>query len=144
MILDELHVLERDARAVGQRHPVAGLDRRVGGKRENAAAAARAYDHGLGRDGAHLAVVEVDRRHPAPPSWWARKSPRKIVSFACVSRLSFSRMTAAVPPSADRVWLRMGSPFESPAMDSRFDSPAAAIAAGRPAPPPPITSRSCW
>src|SRR5712692_2270674 len=77
-------------------------------------------------------------------SWSARKSLPKIVSFACVSRLSFSRMTAAVPPSADTVWLRIGYTFERTAIESRPDSSAAAMAARSPAPPPPITSTSCW
>src|SRR5712691_2764906 len=77
-------------------------------------------------------------------SWSARKSLPKIVSFACVSRLSLSRMTAAVPPSADTVWLRMGYTFERTAIESRGDSSAAAMAARSPAPPPPITRRSCW
>src|SRR5712692_5286113 len=77
-------------------------------------------------------------------SWSARKSLPKIVSFACVSRLSFSRMTAAVPPSADTVWLRIGYTFERTAMERRPDSSAAAMAARSPAPPPPITSTSCW
>src|SRR5438552_8604493 len=77
-------------------------------------------------------------------SWSARKSLPKIVSFACMSRPSFSRMTAAVPPSADTVWLRIGYTFERTAMESRPDSSAAAMAARSPAPPPPITSTSCW
>src|SRR5258706_2706746 len=77
-------------------------------------------------------------------SWSARKSLPKIVSFACVSRLSLSRMTAAIPPSAETVWLRMGYTLESTATESRLDSSTAAIAARSPAPPPPITRMSCW
>ena len=44
MVLDELHVLERRAGAVGQRHAVAGLDGGVGREREDPAAAAGAED----------------------------------------------------------------------------------------------------
>src|SRR2546428_3612814 len=77
-------------------------------------------------------------------SWSARKSLPKIVSFACVSRLSFSRMTAAIPPSAETVWLRMGYTLERTATESRLDASAAAMAARSPAPPPPITRMSCW
>src|SRR2546428_12840096 len=229
VVLDELHVLQRNPGAVGERHAVPGLDGGVGREWEDPPGATGAHDHRFGRDRAHLPVVEVQGRHTtdlavfnqqrgreplvvardlrvlergleegmehveaglvggversvhghaaegarahAPvgsrlhgqpqcsswitspgasltnastTSWSARKSLPKIVSFACVSRLSFSRMTAAVPPSADTVWLRMGYTFESTAMDSRLDSSAAAIAARRPAPPPPITSRSGW
>ena len=40
MILDELHILQRRARAISQGHAVASLDGGVGSERENAAAAA--------------------------------------------------------------------------------------------------------
>ena len=50
MVLDELHVLERRAGAVGQRHPVAVLDGGVGGEREHLAATAGAEDHCTGGD----------------------------------------------------------------------------------------------
>ena len=49
VVLDELHVLERRAGAVGQRHAVAGLDGGVGGEREDPAAAAGAQDDRLRR-----------------------------------------------------------------------------------------------
>ncbi len=48
VVLDELHVLERHAGAVGQGHAVAGLDRAVGGEREHAPGAAAGDDHRLG------------------------------------------------------------------------------------------------
>src|SRR5262249_46475651 len=40
MILNELHVLEGNARAIGHGHAVAGLDRAVGGERKNPSGAA--------------------------------------------------------------------------------------------------------
>ena len=48
MVLDELHVLERRARPVGQRHAVAVLDGRIGREGEDTAATARAQDDCLG------------------------------------------------------------------------------------------------
>ena len=65
VILDELHVLQRRARAVGQRHAVTGLDGRVGRERKDAAAAAGAEDDRLGRDRAHRAVLDVERHDAA-------------------------------------------------------------------------------
>src|SRR5207245_9078554 len=100
--------------------------------------------HGQPQCSSWMTSPGASRTNVSTTSWSARKSLPKIVSFACVSRLSLSRMTAAVPPSADTVWLRMGYTFERTAIESRFDSSAAAMAARSPAPPPPITSRSCW
>ena len=64
MVLDELHVLERSARPVRQRHPVAVLDRRVRRERKDAAAAAGAQDHGLRLDRLDLPRHQVDRHDP--------------------------------------------------------------------------------
>ena len=61
MVLDELHVLERRAGAVGQRHAVAVLDGGVGGKREHPAAAAGAEDDGARGDRLDRARLQVDR-----------------------------------------------------------------------------------
>jgi hypothetical protein len=55
MILDELHVLQGSAGAIGEAHAVAGLDAGVGGEGKNAAAAAGAEDYGLGGDGLNFA-----------------------------------------------------------------------------------------
>jgi hypothetical protein len=41
-------------------------------------------------------------------SWSPRKSDPLTVSYPCISRLSSSRATAAAPPSAETVWLRIG------------------------------------
>src|SRR5215471_400928 len=51
-------------------------------------------------------------------------------------------MTAAAPPSAETVWLRIGYTFEITATLSCGLFSATAIAARRPAPPPPTTSTS--
>ncbi len=64
MILDELHVLERHPGAVGQCHAVAGLDRRVGGEREDAAGTAGRHDHSLAADRSHLAGAQFDGGNP--------------------------------------------------------------------------------
>ena len=63
MVLNELHVLQRSARAIGQRHAIAGLDGGVGGEAEHAAAAARAQDDGLGGDRLNLSGGQLDRDH---------------------------------------------------------------------------------
>src|SRR5579859_89165 len=55
MILNEFHVLEGSAGAVGEAHAVAGLDAGVGGEGENAAAATGAEDYGFGGDGLNFA-----------------------------------------------------------------------------------------
>ncbi len=41
-------------------------------------------------------------------SWSHSQSLPDTVSYACSSRLSSVAMTAAAPPSADTVWLRIG------------------------------------
>ena len=41
-------------------------------------------------------------------SWSPRKSEPFTVSKPCISKLSSSRATAAAPPSAETVWLRIG------------------------------------
>ena len=64
VVLDELHVLERNAGAVGHRHPVAGLDRGVGGEGEDAAATAGAEDHGFRLHDAHDAGAQLDGGDP--------------------------------------------------------------------------------
>ena len=68
MVLDELHVLQRRAGPVGQRHPVPGLDVAVRGEREHPPAAARAQDHSACGDGLDPAGAELDADdalHPA-------------------------------------------------------------------------------
>src|SRR5262249_293963 len=51
-------------------------------------------------------------------------------------------MTPAAPPSAETVWLRMGYTLETTAMLSRGLVWAMAIAARKPAPPPPTSTTS--
>src|SRR5437667_10044497 len=51
-------------------------------------------------------------------------------------------MTAAAPPSAETVWLRMGYTLEITATRSFGLVSIAAMAARRPAPPPPTMSTS--
>src|SRR5262249_345561 len=63
MVLDELHVLERRAGPIGERHSVAGLDGGVGREGEDPAAAAGAEDGGLGQDGLDPAGMELDGDH---------------------------------------------------------------------------------
>ena len=64
VVLDEFHVLQGHIRPVGQSHPVAGVDGRIGGEREDPPEAARAQDHRLGRDAPDLGVTEVDGGDP--------------------------------------------------------------------------------
>src|SRR5688500_14787322 len=52
-------------------------------------------------------------------------------------------MTPAAPPSAETVWLRIGYTFEITATSSRGSVSAMAMAARRPAPPPPTIRTSC-
>ncbi|COW38816.1 Uncharacterised protein [Mycobacterium tuberculosis] len=66
------------------------------------------------------------------------------MSCACSSRLSSSPVTAAAPPSAETVWLRIGYTLETIATSRCGLVSAIAIAARRPAPPPPITTMLCW
>src|SRR5215813_9813521 len=68
MVLDELHVLEWDARVEGERHAVAVLDVRVGGERKNLATTAGADDHGFGEDGLNAAGHQLDGDHAARPA----------------------------------------------------------------------------
>ena len=68
VVLDELHVLERRARAIGERHAVPGVDVGVRGEREDLAAAAGAQDDRLRGDRLDLAGQQADRDdavHPA-------------------------------------------------------------------------------
>ena len=65
MVLHELHVLQRDAGAVGQRHAVAGLDVAVRREREDLAGAAGGQDHRAAEDRAHHAFADVERRDAA-------------------------------------------------------------------------------
>src|SRR3989454_10286127 len=59
-------------------------------------------------------VLELDQlvgsfaTNASTTSWSASQSDPEIVSLICSSRLSFGLMTAAAPPSAETVWLRMG------------------------------------
>ena len=64
MVLDELHVLERSARAIGQRHSVAGLDAGVRREGKHAAAAAGAQDDRARRDRLHAPGHQLQRHHP--------------------------------------------------------------------------------
>jgi uncharacterized protein YheU (UPF0270 family) len=61
MVLDELHVLQRRAGAIGHGHAVAGLDRAVGGEGEHAAGAAAGDDHRLGVELAQFAAAHFHR-----------------------------------------------------------------------------------
>src|SRR5262245_16922624 len=65
-----------------------------------------------------------------------------MVSYACSSKLSSGLTTPAAPPSAETVWLRMGYTLDRTAMLSLGLTSAAAIAARRPAAPPPTSSMS--
>ena len=68
MVLHKLHVLQRYAGSIRQRHAVARLDRAVGGEREDSSRPAGAEDHGLGGNTTNLAGAEFDCRDTlAPP-----------------------------------------------------------------------------
>ena len=57
--LDHLHVLQRDARPVGERHPVSRLDETVRREFVHATAAARREDRGLPLDRDHRPAAQV-------------------------------------------------------------------------------------
>ena len=59
MELDELHVLERGAGAIGQSHAIAGADGAVGGEGEDSTAAPGGEDDGLGLDEVELAGADL-------------------------------------------------------------------------------------
>jgi hypothetical protein len=61
VVLDELHVLERDALAIGERHAIAGLDVAVGGEGKDLARAAGGEDHRAAQDRAHGAGADIER-----------------------------------------------------------------------------------
>ena len=61
VVLHELHVLERRAGAVGERHAIAALDGGVRGEGKHATQAARAQDDGTRGDRLDLAGLEIDR-----------------------------------------------------------------------------------
>ena len=64
MVLDKFHVLERRTGAVGQRHPIAGLDGAIGGERKNFPAAAGGENDSFGGDGQDLSGGHFDGHHP--------------------------------------------------------------------------------
>jgi hypothetical protein len=80
--LEELHVLERHAAAVGQRHAVAGQRVGVRGDLEHAPEAAGGEQHGAAAEDVQLAVGDaVARPRRAPPpstsrstTWYSSKN----------------------------------------------------------------------
>ncbi len=81
MVLRHLHVFERRAGLVRQRHPVTGADIRVGREGKHAAASAGADNHRLGLDRANFPGPQFQRRpHPGwrhPPPAAASQKPRR-------------------------------------------------------------------
>ena len=63
MELPELHVLQRDARARGHAHAVAGVDERVGRGCEDATRAAGSQQRGLGFEDVDVAGLHLERGH---------------------------------------------------------------------------------
>ena len=63
MILHELHVLQRPASAINQRHAIAGLDGGVGGVWEDATAAACADNHRFRSNRLNAAGHQFDRNY---------------------------------------------------------------------------------
>ena len=70
------------------------------------------------------------------------KSLPLSVSLMCSSRLSSSRATPAAPPSAETVCERIGYSFETIPTETFGEASQAAMAARRPAPPPPTRMTS--
>ena len=62
MVLDELHVLQRGTRPIGERHAIAGLNVGICGEAEDAAAAPSAQDYGFSDDRLNAARGEFDGR----------------------------------------------------------------------------------
>src|SRR5262245_32834239 len=65
MVLNKLHVFQRDACAIGRRHSIPGIDRGVGGEREDTTAASRAEDHSFADDRFDSAGIKIDGCNPA-------------------------------------------------------------------------------
>src|SRR5262249_8286519 len=65
MVLNKLHVFQRDACAIGRRHSIPGVDRGVGGEREDSTAPSRAEDHSFANDRFDTAGIKIDRCDPA-------------------------------------------------------------------------------
>ena len=68
VVLDELHVAQRHAMAIGERHAVAGDDAAVGVLAEYASRAAGGDDHGLGLDQGEVPGGDVDRHDALRPA----------------------------------------------------------------------------
>src|SRR6266550_2475372 len=68
MELDHLHVLEADAGAVGERHPVAGTDVAVRGEGVDAAESAGREDHRLRGDRVETTGADVEGHHADAPA----------------------------------------------------------------------------
>src|SRR5262249_12241837 len=62
--LDDVHVRERDARPISERHAVPGADAPVGCEGEDAAVATRRQDHRSGCNRLHLAGADVETYDP--------------------------------------------------------------------------------
>src|SRR5258706_5320257 len=86
MVLDELHVLQRGARPISERHAVAGLDVSVRREGEDAAAAARAQDYGFRGDRLNLSCGEFDGNHALNAAIVDQQSGDKelVISGDCV------------------------------------------------------------
>ena len=63
MILNELHIFQWSARAIGQRHPIAGLNRGICSEAEYLAAAAGTQNNGLGGNRLDLSGGQFQRHH---------------------------------------------------------------------------------
>ena len=63
MILNELHVLQRSARSIGQRHAIAVTDGRVGGEAEHTATTARAQNDCLSGNRLNLSGRQLQRHY---------------------------------------------------------------------------------
>ena len=61
MILNELHVFQRDSGSIGRGHPIPGVDRGVGGEWEDATTSSGAEDNSLAGNDFYLARVKIDR-----------------------------------------------------------------------------------
>jgi len=65
VILHELHIFQRQAGAVGQRHAVAGFDGAVGGEGPGAPAAAGGENYRAAQNGPGFAVADIQSGHAA-------------------------------------------------------------------------------
>src|SRR4051812_26375069 len=65
MELDELHILQRSASPVGERHTIAGIDNGIGAGKKDATASASGENHGLRPNRLQATMQDIPCDHTA-------------------------------------------------------------------------------